>query len=626
VRLVSPELLLISAQLLCRPFFAVDRRLPQPDMDEADLTALVHYLVNNDTLCNFALKGMRIHDIFALTSTQPRWKSWPWTFGCPLESRADGKRRFFCDAQDGGILAYFTGKVLADIVEALIGVFYIYGGTTAATAFLDRYGVLDQARDTRPEPAVDRPLRVPGHALSWTSTDPRELSAQVQQVERLLSYSFTNRALLVAALTHPSYAHRGAATTYQRLEFLGDAAIGLPVTRVFFDKYESASPGELTALKGEGLSNIFFARVVVAVGLHRFLWHDCLTLSDDMAAFEKALEAEASGTSPDAVDAVAPNKALGDVLESVAGAVLVDKGGDVDAMWEVMGPLVRPHLDRHASLEVMTAAPESTLKRITREAHHVEPAFVFKEVAAAAGTNKGSYVCTVTVRGKPIASCPGRNRRHARRCACEVALNITRGGVQPIPPRPPSPPARSRRGGAAAGGGAAAAAAIAIAGAAESGPGNKRLLLPRRSTAAGTDDCDGAAAAAAAAEAGVGGRPGKRVRANGGAGGRPPSPTSAAERAALRREFEANERVLDMAGRGLGKGGGGRVQNDPRRRPDGGGDGVGLHGNGRDGRGGGAAAGGRERGELWKRGPAAAAAAGRSSLDDLRQVKRRRSS
>lgn len=422
-------------------------------MDEADLTVLVHNLVSNDQLCVAALGPMRIHDILALMSLNPHWKTWPWAFGCPVESTADGRRHFRSDQPDGGILAYWNGKVLADIVEALIGVFYLHGDVKKAGAFLDRHAILDGVHNTEAEPETAKAATAAGHMVACASFDDARLySAKVKRVQRILNYNFKRPALLVTALTHPSYAHAGAETTYERLEFLGDAALGLPITRSFFDRYPAASPGELTTLKGEGLSNIFFARVLVGAGLHRYVFHNSVSLDVDTAAFITALNDEASGAAPDAVDAATPPKALGDFLESLAGAVLVDAGGNVDAMWAVMGPLLDEPLRRHAALHVLEERPEAKLKRETRVSDGKEPQFVFTELApaATAAANGATVLCKVRLGRKTLAVCPGRNRRHARRCACEMALGVVREGVQRIPPTLPA---------AGAGGGAATPAA-----------------------------------------------------------------------------------------------------------------------------------------------------------------------
>ncbi|KAK3017392.1 hypothetical protein RJ639_006686 [Escallonia herrerae] len=65
------------------------------------------------------------------------------------------------------------------------------------------------------------------------------------EVEDLLNYRFNNKKLLEAALTHQSYAD---AESYQRLEFVGDAALGLAISKDIFLDYPDVDQGQLTLL------------------------------------------------------------------------------------------------------------------------------------------------------------------------------------------------------------------------------------------------------------------------------------------------------------------------------------------------------------------------------------------
>ena len=58
-------------------------------------------------------------------------------------------------------------------------------------------------------------------------------------LQERLGYEFRNAKLLELALTHPSIAHEQDAVveTNQRLEFLGDAVLGLVLTRELYEKF-----------------------------------------------------------------------------------------------------------------------------------------------------------------------------------------------------------------------------------------------------------------------------------------------------------------------------------------------------------------------------------------------------
>ena len=56
--------------------------------------------------------------------------------------------------------------------------------------------------------------------------------------------------LLEVALTHPSYANEiRDARHYQRLEFLGDAVLGLCATEILYERFPEADEGSLTRMR-----------------------------------------------------------------------------------------------------------------------------------------------------------------------------------------------------------------------------------------------------------------------------------------------------------------------------------------------------------------------------------------
>ena len=72
--------------------------------------------------------------------------------------------------------------------------------------------------------------------------------------EALLGYTFRNKALLVDALTHSSYANehrKDGASSNERLEFLGDAILGVIVAEHLYKTHPDKPEGELTKLRAE---------------------------------------------------------------------------------------------------------------------------------------------------------------------------------------------------------------------------------------------------------------------------------------------------------------------------------------------------------------------------------------
>ena len=81
--------------------------------------------------------------------------------------------------------------------------------------------------------------------------------------------------LLTIALTHRSYAYEnGGLPTNERLEFLGDAVLGLVITAEIYGKYPDRSEGDLAKLKSAVVNTQALARVargLTAEGLGAYL-------------------------------------------------------------------------------------------------------------------------------------------------------------------------------------------------------------------------------------------------------------------------------------------------------------------------------------------------------------------
>lgn len=66
--------------------------------------------------------------------------------------------------------------------------------------------------------------------------------------EKKIGYKFKDRALLVTALTHSSFANEshGRAQSYERLEFLGDSILGFVTAEFLYGTFPELPEGKLT--------------------------------------------------------------------------------------------------------------------------------------------------------------------------------------------------------------------------------------------------------------------------------------------------------------------------------------------------------------------------------------------
>lgn len=322
-------------------------------------------------------------------------------------------------------------KSIADCVEALIGAYLISCGPRGALLFMAWLGikVLPQEELSGLDGNVKiqyGSLQPPNSPLLRHVTNPEGqleiLLDGFEKFEQKIHYRFKDRSYLLQALTHASYSPNQLTDCYQRLEFLGDAVLDYLITRHLYEDWRQHSPGALTDLRSALVNNTIFASLAVKFGFHQFFRHLSPGLNEVIDRFVRIQEENGHAISEEyylieeeeceeAEDVEVP-KALGDVFESVAGAIFLDSGMSLDAVWRVYYRMMRPEIEQFS-----TNVPKSPI----RELLEMEP-----ETAKFGKPEKladGRRVrVTVEVFSKGTFKGIGRNYRIAKCTAAKCAL------------------------------------------------------------------------------------------------------------------------------------------------------------------------------------------------------------
>lgn len=103
------------------------------------------------------------------------------------------------------------------------------------------------------------------------------METDLTELEHALGHAFARPELLTRALTHRSLAQEtvqqlgGAGGDNERLEFLGDAVLGLVVAEALFAAHPEWSEGELTRVRAQLVSRQHMAAVASSIGLGTYL-------------------------------------------------------------------------------------------------------------------------------------------------------------------------------------------------------------------------------------------------------------------------------------------------------------------------------------------------------------------
>ncbi|KAG9458819.1 hypothetical protein H6P81_003327 [Aristolochia fimbriata] len=229
---------------------------------------------------------------------------------------------------------WMCSKTIADCVEALIGAYYVGGGLIAALSLLKWFGVDIECDQHMVAKAIS-------NAIRWCYEPKMD---DIRALESKLNYCFETKGLLLEAMTHASQQELGAGYCYQRLEFLGDSALDLLITRHLFETHREVDPGELTDLRSASVNNENFALTAVKHNLHQYLQHASGFLLGQITDYVKSLSANQDNRNQclSQRNGAKGPKALADLVESIAGAVLIDSRVDLEAVWKVFKPLLLP--------------------------------------------------------------------------------------------------------------------------------------------------------------------------------------------------------------------------------------------------------------------------------------------
>jgi len=93
---------------------------------------------------------------------------------------------------------------------------------------------------------------------------------ELQQLEQLLGYQFSNPLLLKEALSHSSQAENRCLSN-ERLEFLGDSVLALVVCQALYTRFPDYLEGDLTKIKSRLVSRKTCAKIANDLGLSSFV-------------------------------------------------------------------------------------------------------------------------------------------------------------------------------------------------------------------------------------------------------------------------------------------------------------------------------------------------------------------
>ncbi|MEY4544027.1 MAG: hypothetical protein RL685_222 [Pseudomonadota bacterium] len=199
------------------------------------------------------------------------------------------------------------------------------------------------------------------------------------------------------ALSHPSYANeQGLARHNQRLEFLGDAVLGLCVSEHLFLRFPNADEGVLTSIRAQLVNT------------------DALA---DWAREQQIADSLRLGRGAEVSNLRTSNNVLADLVEALIGAVYLDCGPD--SARAVCARFVEPRLELLAS-ERTRLDPKTELQQRVQAQGGAAP--TYSVVDSGGPAHDRWFVVRVRLGDGWGAEGKGRSKRLAEREAARLTL------------------------------------------------------------------------------------------------------------------------------------------------------------------------------------------------------------
>ena len=276
-------------------------------------------------------------------------------------------------------------KAVSDLMEAIIGCFYVHGGMDAGVAAIKALMLWPTLENTNvsgkpivadsvsveempkaevvalappviPEgypPMLRRiavgeaHINVGSKRTSGGAAVSRSLPlSAVEAMHELFGYKFNNINLLDEALTHCSIQFK---PSNQRLEFLGDAVLDFAVVHLLNLKFPNAPQGQLTDLRSKTTCNRRLSALGLRLGLQKHIQAMSTSLIAEFADIQlwQNTVQQTGGSDYDKVQFEYIEKygqknglkAVADAVEAMFGAIFIDSCGNFEVICEIVSRL-----------------------------------------------------------------------------------------------------------------------------------------------------------------------------------------------------------------------------------------------------------------------------------------------
>lgn len=219
---------------------------------------------------------------------------------------------------------------------------------------------------------------------------------RVEEFEKRINYTFSNKSYLQKAMCHASYANEhklGHFGCNERLEFLGDSILGFVVARYLYETYPHRPEGELTKIRAA---------------------HVCESALCDYAREIGLGEALLLGRGEDKGGGRERPSTLADAFEALLAAMYLDS--DMQQVEAFLLPLIRRHIADDDTLDYKTVLQEYVQQT-------PGTAIAYEQIGESGPDHQKIFFAAVYINGEEAGKGEGKSKKEAEQSAAKNALS-----------------------------------------------------------------------------------------------------------------------------------------------------------------------------------------------------------
>lgn len=227
----------------------------------------------------------------------------------------------------------------------------------------------------------------------------------VAPLEELINYRFKDKSILAEALTHPSFINESGGRVKrdnQRLEFLGDAVIGMILSLQLFHQFPDSHEGDLTKLRSAMVDEATLSSLAAAVQLGSYL---------------------RLGRGEDKSGGRSKQSLLADAYEALLAAVYLD--GGIEAATVLVSRHFSPLLEK-IDVKAVGKDFKTELQELAHQTRNLAPRYLLQRVSGP--DHMKTFSVAVFLGDELLGEGSARSKKEAEQAAAREGITLLKRG------------------------------------------------------------------------------------------------------------------------------------------------------------------------------------------------------